>query len=490
MIADRARVRLLVVALLAWLVAPGVVVAGLNCAGGGSPRPDEGGVGGTGVHADRPDDEGGIGGTGVQANRPDEGGIGGTGIGAATDTGVIGTIAGFGSICVGTTEIRYGTDTAIEIDGQQAGAAALAVGQVVEIVAHGSVPQLRAQRISVQYIVSGPVTGVDSGGGWIEVLRQRVQLSQATRLDLVSNGELVAASKLTPAAWVRVSGMRRADGVIVASRLSAAEPDERVRLSGRVSRTDGGELEVAGVPVRSAARLTLGLSDEVRVVGRWVGQVIAADSVEAVAAIPFSGRAARLDIEGYARAAATSGGIYLGPFLVEVPKDVAASSASFLKDQDIRLHVQAIVRGQHVVAERVAPAADLPLAPERQPGRSHVPGSGGGSREDKQGHGGEGAGHHGPQVQGGPEPGVDRGDPGPGDMSPPHGGGMPPRPDVAVPPGPGAADQPMMEHYGMPDGSQRPEPPPRPERPEPPPRPERPMRPDMPAHHDMMPHGR
>lgn len=81
-----------------------------------SPRPDEGGIGGTGF--------------GPVAPEEDDSGIGGTGIAAHGDTGIIGTITGFASICVGDVEIHYGTDSQVEIDGKPATAAQLAVGQV------------------------------------------------------------------------------------------------------------------------------------------------------------------------------------------------------------------------------------------------------------------------------------------------------------------------------------------------------------------------
>src|SRR5262245_29210785 len=92
------------VCLLAMCAAPERVAAN-NCADGGRPRPDEGGVGGTGRQQMVPDDEGGIGGTGVSARG---------------DTGIIGTITGFASICVGGVEIRYAADTPVRVDGRGA----------------------------------------------------------------------------------------------------------------------------------------------------------------------------------------------------------------------------------------------------------------------------------------------------------------------------------------------------------------------------------
>jgi len=120
-------------ALLLCLATPAPSIAGSGCAGGGRPRPDEGGIGGTGLQAERPVDQGGIGGTGIVAQGTgDEGGIGGTGISGNVDTGIIGTVTGFGSICVGGVEIQYGADTPVRVDGQPATARQLAVGQIVE----------------------------------------------------------------------------------------------------------------------------------------------------------------------------------------------------------------------------------------------------------------------------------------------------------------------------------------------------------------------
>ena len=96
---------LIALTLLVGALTPTPSVAG-NCDDGGRPYPDEGGIGGTGARPSSPE-EGGIGGTATRPSAPDdEGGIGGTGIAVQGDTGIIGTITGFGSICVGGVEIH------------------------------------------------------------------------------------------------------------------------------------------------------------------------------------------------------------------------------------------------------------------------------------------------------------------------------------------------------------------------------------------------
>ena len=79
------------------------------CELGGSERPDEGAIGGTGARLGS--DEGAIGGTGA---RPDEGGVGGTGRTDPTRVGVIGTVTGFASICIGRVEVHYTSQEGVQ----------------------------------------------------------------------------------------------------------------------------------------------------------------------------------------------------------------------------------------------------------------------------------------------------------------------------------------------------------------------------------------
>ena len=181
----------------------------------------------------------GIGGTGARPTEaPGEGdrGIGGT--------GVIGTIRRFGSIVVNDLRISYPDDVAVRIDGAPAKAADLRIGQVVRVVARPEGTGLATRRIDVTSEVVGPVEAV--GRDRLTVLGQRVSVVG------------VAGGPWTIGQRVAVSGLRRPDGVVVASLIEprAEEPD---RVAGPVHRAkDGtamiGALRLAGGQALAAGR--------------------------------------------------------------------------------------------------------------------------------------------------------------------------------------------------------------------------------------------
>lgn len=167
----------------------------------------------------------GIGGTGRTAGFADRG-IGGTGIGTS---GIFGTVAGFASICVDGIEVGYDPAVPVEIDGMAATSDALRVGQSVAIVAARGPAMPRAVRVSVRYEVSGPVEAVENAGeGRIVVAGQRVRVLRTT----------VGDAAVRPGAWVAVSGLRGADGDIVASRIDPRLPG-LVTVHGPLIAADG-----------------------------------------------------------------------------------------------------------------------------------------------------------------------------------------------------------------------------------------------------------
>lgn len=370
------------VGLAVTLLTPWASVQGQNCAGGGAPRPDEGGIGGTGVVEQRPRDEGGIGGTGVRGQvESAEGGVVGSGVSARNQIGVIGTITGFASICVGELEIHYDASTPIEIDGIQTTVAALAVGQVVEVVASeigkGPDAELRAQRIDSHHLVAGPISHLDPSTNTMTVLGQPVHVVASTRLE--ANAE-AAPFALAEGGQVRVSGMRRADGVIIASRISPLEENAPVRVSGSVAKVDGNRFEVSGVPVRVEGSTAPALGGQVRVVGAWDGASLQAQLVEPLSRLPFAGRVERVEVEGFARRSSPDT-VNVGGFEVHVPKQVGERGSSDLDSVGTRVRVQATLHERRLVAERIEPVREArPGAMERGP---IVPGSTGGSQRQE-----------------------------------------------------------------------------------------------------------
>src|SRR4030095_6788661 len=97
---------------------------------------------------------------------------------------------------------------------------------------------------------------------------------------------------------VRVSGMRRQDGVVVASRIARGQADEEVQIIGPVD-ADVGGLSIAGTPLEIVGDLRLAVGEEVRVAGRWTGAALRVDGAEAMPRVPFEGRVGVLGAGGF-----------------------------------------------------------------------------------------------------------------------------------------------------------------------------------------------
>ncbi len=219
----------------------------------------------------------GIGGTGIRPGPDDEGdrGIGGT--------GVVGTIRGFGSIIVNDLRIAYPPEVPVTIDGRPARVDDLRVGQVVRTLAVGGEGGLSTAGIAVIHEVVGPV--------------QRAAPDRLTVL-----GQSVVTAGLPPemprprvGERVAVSGLRRPDGSIAASRIDPAgsAPD---LVAGPVRRGPAGALRIGNLPLAGLDPALAG--------GRAVaegsltgGRLAVARAVPA--SEPFGAEARRLSIEAY-----------------------------------------------------------------------------------------------------------------------------------------------------------------------------------------------
>jgi hypothetical protein len=157
---------------------------------------------------------------------------------------VIGTIRKFGSIIVNDLRITYPPDVPVRIDGRSAAVGDLRIGHVVRVVALETGGTLGTRRIDVTSEVVGPVEAVRKGG--LTVLGQRVALP-TTQREGWTVGDRVA-----------VSGLRRPDGVVVAS-LVERRLDGPARVAGPVRRgPDGspmiGDLRLVGVDAGQIGR--------------------------------------------------------------------------------------------------------------------------------------------------------------------------------------------------------------------------------------------
>ena len=174
----------------------------------------------------------GIGGTGAPAVTPvaiqtADRGIGGTGI--------VGVVTGFGSVFVNGMEIQYDAAAPVDIDGSVSSAAELRAGQLVAIQAGGPATAPRARTISVRSAVIGRIEASELGSGTLTIGGQAVSVPNGTW----------GANHFGLGDWVKVSGLRRTDGTIVASRLDSA-PSGVLSARGRVVR-DGEVVRVGNL---------------------------------------------------------------------------------------------------------------------------------------------------------------------------------------------------------------------------------------------------
>ncbi|RXH23427.1 MULTISPECIES: DUF5666 domain-containing protein [Bradyrhizobium] len=174
----------------------------------------------------------GIGGTGI--TRGDDHGIGGTGI--------VGVIQRFGSIYVNGERIAYASDVPVRIDGEAASAKALRIGQLARVVA---VRQADGTLVTRNITIASEVAG---------------RIEQVKGNELMVLGQKIVAgdkeSKLRPGTHVAVYGLRRSDGVVVASlvepRRAATE-----RVTGLVERGPDG-LRIGGLKLNNVDPLLVG----------------------------------------------------------------------------------------------------------------------------------------------------------------------------------------------------------------------------------------
>jgi len=221
--------------------------------------------------AERTDDRG-MGGTGVIAFNNDDRGIGGTGI--------IGTVTGFGSICVNGFKVTY--------DPSLPNANTLERGMTVAVTTAQVSGQLKANSIDIIHTIVGPVTARVDSAGMLKVMGVPVNGLDATG---------TAAAALQVDDVVAVDGLQRADGTIDATRIAPAPSGGTALVRGVVDR--------AGTPVRVGGIAMPGLADQplpdgawALVAGRWAGGVFTPERV--VVGSELTGTASgRLSIEGY-----------------------------------------------------------------------------------------------------------------------------------------------------------------------------------------------
>lgn len=342
----------------------------------------------------------------AQVKRGSDQGIGGTGITRGNDqgiggTGIVGVIQRFGSIYVNGERIAYAADVPVRIDGVPASTKALRIGQLARVVAIRQADGTLATRsIGIASEVAGPIDAVK--GGEMTVLGQRV----------LSSGK---ESWRKAGTNVAVFGLRRSDGVIVASHVEP-RAGGTARIAGLVERGIEG-LHVGGLKLSGADPALVGRRALIE------GTVIQGTTLQVARGRvdDFSdlAGATRLSVEGYVQR--VGGNLQFGSGIIARDVSRFAPPAG-----EARVVVNGVLdpsRGLQV--ESVQSVDRFPGSSMQSPGQGRSPGSSitnPGPRGTPGGSGSPG-GPAGPGPGGSPPAGGPSGPaPGGGPMEPPGGG--------------------------------------------------------------------
>lgn len=147
-----------------------------------------------------------------------------------------GAVTGFGSVFV--NGVRFETSSAtFTINGRPGTQADLRVGHVVTVHGHrDAAGHSTADRIDFDDLVKGPVDTIDTASGTLVVMGQTVLTDADTSFD--DNIPGASLDGLNAGDIVEVSGMRRADGDIQATRIEAKPAGAVFEVTGIASAVD------------------------------------------------------------------------------------------------------------------------------------------------------------------------------------------------------------------------------------------------------------
>ena len=308
------------------------------------------GTGGTGIQ-DSVKTGSGSGGTGLQDLTTTGTGAAGTGFGdddgtgtGTGGTGIFGVVTGFGSVCVNGFEIDYDAETKISRDGQSATVSDLAVGQTVRIATTRGRPSVAA-RIDVESALAGPIDRIDPASRRVWIMNQVVELRAGAIVFDRTTAKPTRLDNLKPGSHLSVSGLRRADGVVSASRLDQGPANEPAIVTAVVRDLGQGTAYVGDTrtsfsSIDDLSKKTTGASRDgqrLRVRGRWNAKTRTLEATRLEDAAPFDSNSRRVSIQGFVAPSRSGGDFRLAGTSVEVRHARAGAGAP-------ELNIDALVR--------------------------------------------------------------------------------------------------------------------------------------------------
>jgi hypothetical protein len=179
---------------------------------------------------------------------------------------------------------------------------------------------------------------VDASARRLELVGQRVLVAGAATLWDAPQGESLTLVELKNGEFVRVSGLRRSDGVVVATRIERVRSDVP-RVSGPVELGDDGTVRIGSLRVNAgAARASLVPGRVVTAAGPLANGELTPTQLRVEPEIPFDGRLARLSLEGFVQDMVSGGSFRLSNLDVDASSfDAAPGAASIARDARIRV---------------------------------------------------------------------------------------------------------------------------------------------------------
>lgn len=311
------------------------------------------GIGGTGhIQGD-----GGIGGTGHGS----ESGMGGTGIVASKSgiggTGIVGIVTGFGSIWVNGLEVQYDAKTPVADNAAVANSNVLAIGQVVTIEASESNHELKANKISVLDAVTGQISSVDENNAKLVVLGQTVSIASNTITHDQQSQQ--NAIQLKQGDYVKVNGLRLANGEIVASRVERTGIIAEPNLLGPITKINGKVIEVYGLQIVADGDQQLKVGQEILVSGKLTDGKLMAREISLSPVAQLYETTEQIKLQGYVGESTSAGQIKVGNMDVIVSSRAMASKGALTPGDLVQVSGR-FAADHRIIADRVEFSRDRP----------------------------------------------------------------------------------------------------------------------------------